>query len=374
MKFMSRLAYLLILCAVLASCSDNPGGGNGGAKDTGTPDTTVADAATDTGTPDTGTVDTDTVDTGTVDTGMADAGTVDTGTIDAAAQDTGTLDAASDTSSMDAATADTGLDVAPDTSTPSDTGVADTSPDVSPADTGTQDVGVDAATCGSCDDGNPCTTDTCVSGTCQHTADVGATCNDGDTCTSHDACDANGQCVGGSEVCCDDYTDNDKDGLPDCADDDCSGESVCQQTWPVGWCILQWQTSMSLAPGATSTVYGRVYAQGLTDQSDAVDTHPDFFGQLGWGPDGSDPATSSQWTWVWASPNPSWSASSAGATNNDEYQADLTAPSTAGSYDYAFRFSGDGGSTWLYCDSDGNTAANGSYDTANAGDLTVTAP
>ena len=45
-----------------------------------------------------------------------------------------------------------------------------------------------------CNDGNPCTTDTCLAGTCQYAFNT-ALCNDGLACTSNDTC-SNGACVG----------------------------------------------------------------------------------------------------------------------------------------------------------------------------------
>ncbi len=56
-----------------------------------------------------------------------------------------------------------------------------------------------------CDDGNPCTADECVDGQgCQHTVLVGAACDDGDACTEGDQCAADGQCVAGQAIACDD--------------------------------------------------------------------------------------------------------------------------------------------------------------------------
>lgn len=56
-----------------------------------------------------------------------------------------------------------------------------------------------------CDDGNPCTIDSCdpVKG-CTYTPDPGASCNDGDPCTTGEKCDANGKCGGGVVNSCDD--------------------------------------------------------------------------------------------------------------------------------------------------------------------------
>jgi len=51
-----------------------------------------------------------------------------------------------------------------------------------------------------CDDGNPCTTDSCASdGACKWLANT-APCNDGDVCTANDQCAA-GACMGGSKAC-----------------------------------------------------------------------------------------------------------------------------------------------------------------------------
>ena len=48
-----------------------------------------------------------------------------------------------------------------------------------------------------CDDGNPCTTDTCdKDGQCVHTiVESGASCDDGNVCTINGQCDADGNCV-----------------------------------------------------------------------------------------------------------------------------------------------------------------------------------
>ncbi|HVW27339.1 MAG TPA: MYXO-CTERM sorting domain-containing protein [Polyangiaceae bacterium] len=61
---------------------------------------------------------------------------------------------------------------------------------------------------GSCDDGNPCTTDTCSPSTvghdaagCIHTPLTGTSCNDGNACTQTDTCQA-GVCVGSNPVIC----------------------------------------------------------------------------------------------------------------------------------------------------------------------------
>jgi hypothetical protein len=52
-----------------------------------------------------------------------------------------------------------------------------------------------------CNDGNPCTNDSCVSGVCQHSNNTNA-CNDGNACTTNDVC-SGGACVGGLPLNCD---------------------------------------------------------------------------------------------------------------------------------------------------------------------------
>ena len=116
-----------------------------------------------------------------------------------------------------------------------------------------------------------------------------------------------------------------------------------------------------------ATVYGRVYVAGLTDQSASNDLSPSLVAQLGYGPDGSSP--SAAWTWISSTPNMGYNGGAAGEPNNDEYFVDFSLPS-AGNYDFAYRFSADGGATWLFCDS-GDAGSSDGYSTNNAGSLTV---
>ena len=69
-----------------------------------------------------------------------------------------------------------------------------------------------------CNDGNPCTADSCsLEDGCVHTNQAGA-CDDGNPCTINDACLA-GACVAGPEVDC-------NDGNP-CTDDSCGDQGLC---------------------------------------------------------------------------------------------------------------------------------------------------
>lgn len=62
-----------------------------------------------------------------------------------------------------------------------------------------------------CDDGNPCTTDTCNSGTCSHTNNNDS-CNDGNLCTNGDVC-SGGACAGTPVSCPPGQTCNGTNGL-----------------------------------------------------------------------------------------------------------------------------------------------------------------
>ena len=69
-----------------------------------------------------------------------------------------------------------------------------------------------------CDDGQPCTVDSCsATSGCLHTASTGP-CNDGDLCTTGDAC-VGGACVGGAPLSCTDNT--------PCTDHLCNPQTGC---------------------------------------------------------------------------------------------------------------------------------------------------
>ncbi len=55
-----------------------------------------------------------------------------------------------------------------------------------------------------CDDGNPCTQDTCTFTGCQHTALAGAACDDGTVCNGSETCDDQGVCQPGVPLKVDD--------------------------------------------------------------------------------------------------------------------------------------------------------------------------
>ncbi|MSQ84243.1 MAG: hypothetical protein EXR77_15390 [Myxococcales bacterium] len=112
---------------------------------------------------------------------------------------------------------------------------------------------------GLCDDGNPCTTDSCnTDGSCKNVVPPGAGCEDGDACTGSDKC-IDGKCVGGGKLDCDDKNSCTIDSCdvvkgcstesvaankpcPDdgdpCTFDGCDGSGVCAHTTLSGICTI----------------------------------------------------------------------------------------------------------------------------------------
>jgi len=125
-----------------------------------------------------------------------------------------------------------------------------------------------------------------------------------------------------------------------------TGQAVTE----LSWCNIQWPapTELSLSPGDTAQVWSRFHAYdmdgvSLTDPDGSLaDSDPDYGGQLGYGPTGSDPRLDPGWVWVDADYNDEFAI-------NEEYVGTLTAPA-AGTYLYAFRYTDDGGFNYLYCD------------------------
>jgi hypothetical protein len=142
-------------------------------------------------------------------------------------------------------------------------------------------------------------------------------------------------------------------------------------TYDVQWCILQYPPMVEVAVDEPFTVYVRLYAPGLTDQTGVTDPAPELVVEVGYSVDGSDPSTGvgAPWTWEAATPNVGYGPGAPGyGANNDEYQHDLAIP-MVGIFDYAARISGDSGSTWVYCDLDGLVV--GGYTPDQAGDAQV---
>ena len=126
---------------------------------------------------------------------------------------------------------------------------------------------------------------------------------------------------------------------------------------------LQFPGSMTATAGEpTSLVYGRIYEAGVTEAAGGASS---VTAQLGYGPAGSDPRTSTDWIWV-----PATFLFQSG--NEDEYQASLTV-GTAGTYAYTYRFGiNNGVDPVVYTYADLNGAGNSlSFDPTQLGTLTV---
>jgi hypothetical protein len=135
----------------------------------------------------------------------------------------------------------------------------------------------------------------------------------------------------------------------------CSGEKTANETGvnEINWCVLQSPPTLTVAASQTTdTVYGRVYQVGVTPNP--ATNPPNLKAQVGYGPANINPTSQLGWTWSNATYNSGFVD-----TSNDEFMSTMTAPSTAGSYRYTFRFSVDGLS-WTYCDTDG-AGADGSF-------------
>jgi hypothetical protein len=143
--------------------------------------------------------------------------------------------------------------------------------------------------------------------------------------------------------------------------------------YPIDFCRLQFPNIIASPPGTNVPVFGRLFSAGLTDLTGFNDPAPEVMGWVGYGPDGTDPAINPGWTWVAGVPNPGYGPGSPGyEANNDEYQATLVVPAL-GMYDYAYRFSGDSGLTFSYCDGQPAGSSDG-YQPANAGQMTSAPP
>ncbi|MBU1538037.1 lamin tail domain-containing protein, partial [Myxococcota bacterium] len=132
-----------------------------------------------------------------------------------------------------------------------------------------------------------------------------------------------------------------------------SANDLCE----VNWCNTQYPDATTVEQYQyTDYIFSKVWEQWLTDDTDQGGF---IISELGYGAQGSTPDGS--WTWYPAVYNLS-------ILNDDEYMSRIQ-PDATGIYDYAFRYSLDGGLSWKLCDLDGSD--NG-YDSLDAGELTVT--
>jgi hypothetical protein len=97
----------------------------------------------------------------------------------------------------------------------------------------------------------------------------------------------------------------------------------------------------------TDYVYGQVWIDGETNKPGPT---PSLRAQLGFGPHGTNPASSAQWKWIDAVFNTD-------VGNNDEFKAQML-PDATGDYDYLYRYTTTNSRDWLYADFNGPIAAN----------------
>ncbi len=124
---------------------------------------------------------------------------------------------------------------------------------------------------------------------------------------------------------------------------------------------LSGPTVITMSPGLSPSVYGLVYEQGVTEGVGDGGIEAEF----GYGPDDSYP-WSGGWVWLWA-----WYNGDQGDYDEFVCQTEIF---TSGRFDYCFRFTMDGGETWIYGDHDENDTGEGGtngYSISEAGDLTV---
>lgn len=133
------------------------------------------------------------------------------------------------------------------------------------------------------------------------------------------------------------------------------------------WCGIQWPQADTVIKGIDSVshmIYGQVYKAGVTDVG--VQDSSNFIVELGVGPEGTMPNDSS-WSWVRAVFN----TAHGNDGNNYEYMAQINIDTLPGGvYDYAFRFSYNGG-PWVYADWGSSGGSSDGYQPENAGKLYV---
>ncbi|MBI4817897.1 MAG: IPT/TIG domain-containing protein [Deltaproteobacteria bacterium] len=126
---------------------------------------------------------------------------------------------------------------------------------------------------------------------------------------------------------------------------------------------LQYPPSISMAAGTSPMIFARIYEQGVTDVTSGPSAS--ILVELGFGPAGTDPRSSNDWSFVPAAFNVEYG-------NDDEYMGTVTV-TTPGTYSYTHRFSLDGGLSFTYADLDGAGQNGGlDFDPTRLGALTVT--
>lgn len=133
----------------------------------------------------------------------------------------------------------------------------------------------------------------------------------------------------------------------------------------IGFCQTE-TLSASVKPGEqTPSITGAVYVQGLTE---GVGAGAGLTAELTWGAAGTSPTT-----WINTQTAPYLEDADGltpGSLANDRYATTLT-PAMEGDFDYAYRFSMNGGTDWTLCDTDGSSADPTSFEDDKLGRLGV---
>jgi len=145
-------------------------------------------------------------------------------------------------------------------------------------------------------------------------------------------------------------------------DDDCDGDTdEGLENYRPDWGNIQSPSTVTVSKNEASPfIYGQVYKAGVTNRVNTTTTG--VLAQLGYGTLNTDPTSDTSWKWVTGVYNQDYG-------NNDEFKARFS-DSTVGVFAYAWRFSMNGGYSWLYCDNSGSTTTD-PYSTSNQGVLTV---
>ncbi|MCB9506958.1 MAG: lamin tail domain-containing protein [Myxococcales bacterium] len=122
--------------------------------------------------------------------------------------------------------------------------------------------------------------------------------------------------------------------------------------YPIDFCRLQAPTSIvDATPNAATDVTARVGIPDLTALGVTNLSRTMVRAQVGVAEWGGDPsADPGSWSWTDATTNAAYAGDEPAY---DEYVAAMPHPADAGEYGYVFRFSGDDGATWAYCDVSG---------------------
>ena len=132
---------------------------------------------------------------------------------------------------------------------------------------------------------------------------------------------------------------------------------------------------LNVTGGSTFTVSARLGVPGQSEGGSSASS-PLLVGQVGVGPDNSNPSTDDTgWTWTDAARDTGYNSGAADYEYDyDEWDGTVSAPVVGGPFDVAYRFSSDSGDTWKYCDRNVGPGSDGTedgYNPLNALEMTI---